>query len=99
MPEMFNSWSSVTTGLLLGSGLALLYLGLLWVSVRHATEAKRPGLWMLITGILRVAAVSAVFVLIVTHDWPRFAGCAAGFVLTRWIAVHRMAGKGKPHAS
>jgi F1F0 ATPase subunit 2 len=82
-------------GFLFGGVLAILHLTALWFSVRRIPRMARPGLWLVGTAVLRITAVAAAFVWLAAGGWQRLMGCLAGFVIVRWVAVHRIGGIGR----
>ena len=96
MPSKFGSRAggralNTTNGLILsigvGSVLGALYLYSLWLSVRRLGQARRPLLWLLTTGSLRIAAVTGAIYVVMDGRSVRLLACLAGFLLARLVLL------------
>jgi len=72
-------------GLLLGA----LFFGGLWLTVRKSLFSKRPGLWFLVSMLVRTSVTVAGFVLVSRGSAVRLLCCAAGFAAAK-LAVLRL---------
>ncbi|BBO85812.1 ATP synthase subunit I [Desulfosarcina ovata] len=84
-----------------GAFLGLLYFGGLWLTVKTALDKRRPGRWLAISAIVRLATVLSGFWIVLRMDPAAFFFTLAGFFLVR-IALTRILGpesKGPHHAT
>ena len=77
-----------------GAGLFLggLYFAGLWWTVRRCLSTPYPALWLLGSGILRMALALSGFYLVGGGDWQKLVACLAGFLvarrmMTRWFGL------------
>jgi F1F0 ATPase subunit 2 len=77
-------------GIVLG---AFFFAGL-WFSVRKLNQAKRPGLVLAVSYMLRMITVIGGLFLLTDGDWRRLAAALTAFILVRMLMV-RLVG---PHA-
>jgi F1F0 ATPase subunit 2 len=78
--------------LALGGGalLGAFYFGTLWLVVRRLDRLSRPGVWLAVTGIVRLAAVLACLALLGGARWERLAAALAGFLAVRVVLTRRL---------
>lgn len=81
-------------GLLLGG---FFFGGLLW-TVRRGLLSKRPGLWFLISGLVRIGVVLGAFYALLDGSWERLMIGVAGFLIARMIII-RLSRTGGQYAS
>ncbi len=82
----------------LGLALAVVYFGGLWWTVRRLDAARRPGLLLSVSTILRLALVIGVLAMLVTDHWRDFFICLAGFLIGRALLHWRLAHLHQPAA-
>lgn len=76
--------------LLVGAALGWLYFRALWTTVRRLPQRRRQGMWMVMSLLVRLALVLAVFVLLVRWGgWPALVAALAGFLIARTVLVRR----------
>jgi F1F0 ATPase subunit 2 len=74
-----------------GAILAAVYLAGLWITVRRIHVAQHPATWMIMSLLLRMAFVIAVFYSIIAGlGWQHLLVALTGFVALRALAVNRM---------
>jgi F1F0 ATPase subunit 2 len=71
--------------------LGVFFFGGLWYTVRRGLGSKRPGLWFLVSLLLRTGVVVAGFYFISDGGWKGLLACLVGFVVGR-LVVTRLAG-------
>ncbi|HQG30306.1 MAG TPA: ATP synthase subunit I [Deltaproteobacteria bacterium] len=72
---------------LCGFGAGLLYFSGLMVTILKVRCARRPGLFLMGSFILRAAFVIGVFFAVSSGEWQKFAACLVGFILARQLMV------------
>ncbi len=78
---------AVAASLLIGLTLGLGYFAGLWITVVRLPQARRPVVVWAVSAILRVAAATAVFIILMRLGvWQLIAG-VLGFVVARFIAT------------
>jgi F1F0 ATPase subunit 2 len=80
-------------GAVLGAG----FFGGLWWTVRRGFASSQPGLWFLLSLILRTGIALCGFFLLGGTDWRRWLAALAGFAVARF-AVERVTREGVSHA-
>lgn len=87
-------WTQICACLFYGFILSLLYLGLLWFTIKFLTKTKHKGLWLFASGILRLALFLIGAILFSYHNPARFLWIVVGFILTRLVLVSFIKTKG-----
>ena len=84
--------SLIALGLALAAGVALgiFYFGTLWLVVRRLDRVPRPGMWLMATGALRLAAVLLVIGLLAGTRWEHLLAVMAGFLAARVVLTRRL---------
>lgn len=77
-------WS--LTGLA-GIGLGVFFFGGLWWTVNKSLSARRPGLWVFVSLMLRMGIVLSGFYLVAGFRWQRLLACLLGFVMARFMVT------------
>lgn len=74
----------------LGAGFAtgLFFFGGLYLTVRQVTKARRPGVALIASFIVRTAIALLAFYWIMGTSWQRLLAAVAGFVAARLLLVH-----------
>ena len=87
---MITENGMIVMAALAGAGIGILYLGLLWASVR-ALPRSRGAVIFLGLGLLRAALVMAALAVALFLDVPPIgiAAAVAGFLATRLVATRR----------
>ena len=83
---------SVIACVLAGGALGAMFFGGLWWTVRSALASANPGLWLIVSSALRMAALLAAFYLICRIEWWGLIAALAGFLLVRMAAARAAAG-------
>ena len=88
--------ATFAAGLVLGA----LYLGALWLVLRHLPQARNPSLWILGSAAGRIGLLLAGWYWVSGGRWDGLLACLAGFLLVRIVAT-RLARTGirRPAAS
>lgn len=73
------------TGLFLGT----LFFGVLWLTVKKAVSSKMPALLFLGSFFFRISITLTGFYFAASGDWKRLVICLAGFVVARFIVMHK----------
>ena len=73
-----------------GAALGLVYFWGLWYTVRRQPALKRPGLWLLLSALGRLALLLGGLYLVMAGSWQRLLVCVAGFVVMRTIMTRRL---------
>lgn len=81
-------FSDIFVAFVIGLALGACYLAVLWGSVRNLMRSRHPLPWLLGGATLRIAALLALFYLVMDGRWERLVACLAGFVALRF-AVSR----------
>lgn len=68
---------------LLGSVIGFIFFGGLWLTVQRVTTARRPGLLIAGSFVVRAAVALAGFILLMDGQWSRLLAGVAGFVVAR----------------
>lgn len=69
-----------------GISLGTLFYGGLWYTVKEGTTAKFPGVWFLLSFLLRTSVALCGFYFVSGGHWQRMITTLAGFILAR-IAI------------
>ncbi len=81
--EVLILFLTASVGLMLGG----IFFGGLWWTVRNGINAKQPGLWFLVSIIVRMTIVMAGFYFAGGGQWDRLLSCLLGFIAARSIIV------------
>ena len=74
-----------------GAALGAVYFTALWHTVRQLPSAKSPACLLLISYILRVAAVLGGFYLVMgAGHWERLIAATLGFIVVRKLLTYRL---------
>lgn len=73
--------------LLAGMGLGVFFFGGLWWTVHRAVVSPRPGLWFLVSMVVRTSIVLLGFYFIAAGHLARLVLCLLGFVVARLIVT------------
>lgn len=80
-----------STALLIGVGLACVYFGGLWLTVRRIPFARRPWLLYFASLFLRTAVLLGGFYVVLTRGGlPQLVACLVGFTVARCVLVYRL---------
>lgn len=75
-------------GVLLGG----IFFGGLFLTVKNGLSTRSPGVWFLLSLVLRTAVVVAGFYVLGQGEFLRFIAALAGFVLARFLLTNRLPG-------
>jgi len=73
--------------LIAGICLGFVFYGGLWWTTRQGLRSKVPSVWFGVSLLVRIAAITAGFVVVSDGHWQRSLACLAGFVLARVVAI------------
>jgi F1F0 ATPase subunit 2 len=79
----------LTTALVAGVLLGVIFFGGLWWTVRKGVTAKNPALWFLGSLLLRMGIALAGFYFVARGDWKKSLLCLLGFLIAR-VAMLRL---------
>ena len=84
-----------------GGVLGAVFFGGLWWTVRRGVSSRRPALWFLGSGLLRMSIAVAGFYFVGLGHWERLLACLVGFVMARLVVtwLTRPSGETKTHLS
>lgn len=91
-------------GVGIGLALGLAHFGGLWVTVGRLTRVRRPGLVLVGSTVVRLAAALSVFYGLLALGWSVLAAGMVGFLLGRRLWIRRGSvpfgrdGEGRPSA-
>ncbi|MDA3831845.1 MAG: ATP synthase subunit I [Spirochaetales bacterium] len=89
----------ILLAMLCGGGLlGLFYFGGLWLTIHKLTAAKRWGLWLGASFVLRASITVAAFWFLAAGDWQRILALITGFTISRLILVKRLPPQPEPVA-
>ena len=75
----------IIIALVAGIALGLIHFGGLWWTVRQAPTARRPGMLLFVSFVVRAAVTLAGTLLVMDGRWERLAACMVGFLVARGI--------------
>lgn len=75
---------SFAGGLVLGAA----YLAALWFTVRRIATARRPGLWLFVSAVVRVTLLLAGFYWLSQGRWQGIVASLFGFIVARFVATN-----------
>ncbi len=78
---------SIALSAIAGAGLAVLFFGGLWWTVRRAMSSPQPALWFAGSLLLRTGFVVVGLYFIAVGDWRRLVACLIGFVAARMVVI------------
>ena len=82
------SMPDIGLALLIGFLCALIYMLLLWKTVKTLPFVKHKGSFLFISAALRIFLLLACMILFSNHQAGRFITIFCGFVITRLIILH-----------
>lgn len=80
-------YSSILTSFLIGGILSILYLGLLWYSVKLLSKIKKRGLFLFASATLRLFLFLFFAVYLAQNHAGKFLWIVIGFITTRLILL------------
>ena len=83
-----NEVLMLTLAGLAGVALGLGFFGGLWWTVGKGISSPQPALWLLGSGLLRMAVAVTGFYFVSAHHWQRLLICLGGFTLARAVVTH-----------
>ena len=87
MESIRLSYSAILITFVLGGILSILYLGLLWYSVKLLPKIKKRGLFLFISAALRLFLFLFLAVYLAQNNVGRFLWIVIGFMVTRLILL------------
>lgn len=85
--------------LVIGFIAGLFFFGALYWTVRRIPHVQRPGLLLVVSFVVRTAAVLGIFYLVMDSSWQRLVAAVLGFILARSVLVHKVRPKSKTDGS
>ena len=82
------SLSQLFLGLAMGLLICVVYLALLWLSLKALPKINHKILFLLITAIIRISLAVALLFLCAQHNLVQFLSILTGFILTRLILLN-----------
>jgi len=70
-----------------GAALGAVFFGGLWWTVRKGVASRRPALWFLGGGLVRIAIVVAGFYFVGGGQWRRLVCALVGFIVARLVVL------------
>lgn len=70
-----------------GSALGAVFFGGLWWTVARGVSSNAPGLWFLVSLVLRTGFAVAGFWFVSSGHWDRMLSCLLGFVAARLVVT------------
>lgn len=89
-----NDFTALLPAFGAGAALGLFYFYGLWYTVRRLQSARWAPLWLLGSGVLRMAVLVVGLYYLGGGDWRRLLAALVGIVLVRLLLTTRI---GKPH--
>ena len=80
-------FSAILTALIMGTLLSVLYLGLLWYSLKLLPKIKKRGLFLFASAALRLFLFLFLAVYLAQNHAGRFLWIVIGFIVTRLILL------------
>lgn len=80
-------WQQIVFCLIAGLILSVIYLGLLWLTIRHLAKSTHQGLLLFLSAVLRIALFLTGAILLSQHNPARFLWIVVGFIMTRILLV------------
>ena len=90
MPPDF--WQPVW-GFAAGMGIGALYFGGLWLTVSQVDCARQPYFLLAVSFVVRLAAVLAVFYLLLPQGWVVLAAALVGLLVARQLWLRAKGGR------
>lgn len=84
-----GGWAVLVGATLVGAGLGLFFFGGLWWTTRRGLVAAQPGLWFLVSGLVRTAVVLLGFYGISRGGLLAILAGAVGFLAARTWVIRR----------
>ena len=95
MTSIKLSFDAIFLALVMGGILSLIYLGLLWYSLKLLPKIKRRGLFLFISAAIRIFLFLFLAMWLAKNHAGRFLWIVVGFVCVRLILLSRIKNKGK----
>jgi len=76
--------------LLTGFVLSIIYLGLLWITIRLLAKTRHKGMLLLLSAAIRITIFFTGAILLSQHNPARFLWIVFGFIITRIFFVSRI---------
>ena len=80
----------IAVGLGLGGVLAALFFGGLWWTVRRVGRQDHPGIWLAVSGFVRLVGAAAGFYAAALIGGAALLSAMAAFLIVRTVAVRRV---------
>jgi F1F0 ATPase subunit 2 len=85
------SIAALASSFVLGMVLSGLYFGTLWFTLRRLVNRPRPGLFLLLSLLLRLSLLLGCFYLILhTGHWQQLLAALAGFMTLRILLMRKI---------
>jgi F1F0 ATPase subunit 2 len=83
-------WYWLVLAIMGGMAIGCFYFGGLWWTVRKVPHSRSPGVWMLVSFLVRTGVSLAAFYAIMSGEWQRLLLALGGFIAVRLILVKRI---------
>lgn len=83
MNEIFVGLGTISAG----AGLGVIFYGGLWLTIRKGVSVTTPGLWFLLSMLLRMGIVLAGFYFVAAGRWQQLLLCLSGFIVARLMVM------------
>ena len=95
MANINLSYPSILVALLMGGLLSIIYLGLLWYSLKLLPKIKKKGLFLFVSAAFRLFLFLFLAVYLAQNHAGRFLWIVLGFISTRLILLSFIKNKRK----
>ena len=87
MENINLSYSAILTAFIMGALLSVLYLGLLWYSVKLLPKIKKRGLFLFVSAAIRLFLFLFLAVYLAQNHAGRFLWIVIGFITVRLVLL------------
>jgi F1F0 ATPase subunit 2 len=87
-----NNVLGLVFGVVVGMLLGLFYYGGLWLTVRRLHTLARPGVWLFLSLVVRIAVVVAILLILFPGHWERLVAALVGMFVARIALVRSLGG-------
>lgn len=82
---MMSEAVALALAVVAGGVLGMIFFGGLWWTVNRGVSSSRPGLWFLISLLVRTIIVLGGFYWVGHTYWQRLGACLLGFIFARLV--------------
>ena len=87
-------WTQILTCLIYGLVLGLIYLGLLWITIRSLPRIRHKGLALFLSATIRLCLFLMGAICLSQQNPARFLWIVLGFIVTRFVLLGLIKTKG-----